>query len=84
MHLRKYGLSREAFDALNTDQSGLCAICLSPPGRGMSKKHLSVDHDHLTGRVRGLLCHHCNAALGGFKDSVVFLLAAVKYLEGGR
>ena len=37
--------------------------------------------DHETGRVRGLLCHHCNKALGGFKDSVEILTKAIKYLN---
>jgi hypothetical protein len=39
-----------------------------------------IDHDHLTGKVRGLLCHHCNAALGHVKDDPAILAALIKYL----
>ena len=61
---RKYGLSIDDYDALVEKQNGLCAICGQPPtptSRGASL--LVVDHDHETGRVRGLLCNLCNPAL---------------------
>jgi hypothetical protein len=45
-------------------------------------KYLAVDHCHKTGKIRGLLCHYCNIALGGFKDSIESLKKAIKYLEG--
>lgn len=59
-------------------QNGLCAICNSPPKANL---RLAVDHDHQTGRVRGLLCNRCNLALGAFHDSSVYLLRAISYLE---
>lgn len=63
------------------EQKGLCKICHQPPnGRW---KRLAVDHDHLTGKVRGLLCHSCNAGLGHFKDSVDALRSAISYIVGG-
>lgn len=56
---RLYGLTVEAWLALHQEQSGLCGICKKPPAKG----HLHVDHDHDTGRVRGLLCRPCNVKL---------------------
>ena len=58
------------------EQKGLCKICQNPPGQ----KGLVVDHCHVQGHVRGLLCGLCNASLGGFKDSVGLLSRAAKYL----
>lgn len=75
--LAKYGLTREQFDALSETQKGLCAIC-SGPSRG--KKRLSVDHDHETLDIRGLLCDPCNTGLGMFRDNPDLLFAAIRYL----
>lgn len=44
------------------------------------KKSLSIDHNHQTGKVRGLLCHHCNVGLGHFKDNIELLNSALDYL----
>lgn len=77
-HLRDYGLSKAEFHSLLVKQGGACAIC-----GGMertSKKVLSVDHDHATGRVRGLLCHHCNVGLGHFQDDPALLTRAAVYV----
>lgn len=72
--LRSYGLTWEAFELMMRRQSGKCAICLGRSGR------LIVDHDHVTGAVRGLLCNRCNAGLGQFQDSQSRLSAAINYL----
>jgi hypothetical protein len=78
-NLKKYGLTVKTYDALLAKQSGLCAVCHGPAvGKG---DQLSVDHDHMTGRVRGLLCHHCNAALGHLFDDPNLLRQAAIYLE---
>jgi hypothetical protein len=74
--IRKYGLSVEAFDALNRAQGGLCAICRKPP----DAPRLVIDHDHATGAVRGLLCRFCNSGLGFMRDDVATLYAAIAYL----
>lgn len=57
-------------------QGGCCAICKAPKGN-----KLCVDHDHRTGKVRGLLCSNCNAGLGMFKDSEDLLQSAKGYLN---
>ena len=74
---RLYGLSLEAYQELLAQQGGVCAICGSPPG----KRALAVDHDHVTGEVRALLCTRCNVGIGGFRDDPQLLVAAIAYLE---
>lgn len=75
----KYGLTPADHARLLADQAGVCAICRMP---GRTARGLDVDHDHLTGRVRGLLCHPCNLGLGAFKDSPEMLQTALAYLMG--
>jgi hypothetical protein len=70
-----YGLSSDDYAALLAEQNGVCAICGKTP-----KSILYVDHNHATGSVRGLLCQDCNIGLGRFKDDIVLLEAAIKYL----
>ncbi|GAA2592394.1 hypothetical protein GCM10009863_01710 [Streptomyces axinellae] len=57
------------------EQFGICPVCLKP-----DPEH--VDHDHETGRVRGVLCFSCNAALGQFKDRPDVIRRAAGYVEG--
>lgn len=82
----RFGLTLEQYEAMVQAQHNLCAICGQPERQkrnsGASKPlGLAVDHDHQTGRVRGLLCRACNRALGGFYDDPVALRAAADYLE---
>lgn len=77
--LRQYGLTPEAYQARFAEQCGLCAICRRPEQR---HPNLAVDHDHATGRVRGLLCTDCNTGIGKLGDSPERLLRAVEYLRG--
>ena len=74
---RKYGITPEEYDKLLAEQGGGCAICGRPPTPGIS---LHVDHDHVTGAIRGLLCFRCNNALGDFDDDHDRLRAALSYL----
>lgn len=76
--LQSYGLSVAEFDALLEEQGNKCAVCSSEdPG---PKGRFVVDHDHETGRVRGLLCHYCNVGIGHFSDDPERLIAAWTYL----
>ncbi|MFI0446134.1 endonuclease VII domain-containing protein [Actinomadura sp. 6N118] len=70
----RYGITEQDVERMAAQQGGLCAICLSS-----AAKH--VDHDHKTGKVRGLLCFSCNGALGQFGDDSRRMRAAAAYLE---
>lgn len=79
-----YGLSVDDYTNMLVRQGGVCAICRKPETTKSNNgyiKNLAVDHCHSTGKVRGLLCHHCNTALGKFKDDITLLEAAIKYLK---
>lgn len=73
-------MTREQFDSLVLLQGGKCAICRADKPSGRGEWH--VDHDHETGKIRGLLCHRCNVGLGHFADNVQILTDAVLYLTG--
>ncbi len=75
---RRFGLTLEQYDDMLRSQGGGCALCKRPARPG---KALHVDHDHETGRVRGLLCFTCNNALGDFEDEPARLRAAIAYLH---
>lgn len=80
-HLRtKYGLTPEQHAALLASQDGLCAICRTAEPRG---RHglWQVDHNHITGQRRGLLCHKCNVGVGSLQDSADMLRSAADYLD---
>jgi hypothetical protein len=89
-HLRRtYGLTKEQYAALFDQQRGMCAICNRPEsnrgGRhGNAEMRLSVDHDHQTGKIRGLLCMRCNTAIGALDHDQARLQAAIRYLESTR
>jgi hypothetical protein len=77
--MARYGLSEDAYDALLQSQNYSCALCKSKDPK--RKQGFVVDHDHDTGRIRGLLCHPCNIALGMLGDNVSGLQKAISYLE---
>lgn len=79
--LKKYGLTEQDYEHLLFEQGGVCKICGSATSQRTGDKYLYVDHDHVTGKVRGLLCHHCNAGIGHFKDQALLLVKAVAYLN---
>lgn len=74
---RRYGITLESYEYLLKQQQGKCAICEDDD----NGRALAVDHDHNTGKVRGLLCTNCNNGLGRFKDNPERLRAATLYLE---
>ncbi len=73
---RRYDISIHEYNSMLDLQNGNCKICNNPAG----KKQLAVDHDHATGKVRGLLCSNCNTGLGLFKDDIKLLENARRYL----
>lgn len=77
---RKYGITPEEYDSRLDQQGGRCAICrrLPPDSRGF---RMHIDHDHQTGKFRGVLCGPCNQGIGNLGDDPERLLAAVAYLH---
>ena len=79
-HLKHtYGITVEEYDELYMSQQGYCAICGIHQSQTKTKFHL--DHCHTTGKIRGLLCQHCNHLLGRARDSREILQNAIKYLD---
>ncbi len=77
-----YGMTLAQYDEMLKQQEGRCWICRRLPEECGRKSHvLNIDHDHKTGEVRGLLCHHCNAGLGCFNENTSRFDAAKAYLE---
>ena len=79
--LKKYGLTLDCYNKMLELQGFKCAICGRTDSGDSQSKRLYVDHDHATGRVRGLLCSQCNMGLGKFFDNTDFLRNAITYLE---
>lgn len=79
---RKYGITTEEYERILKEQDGCCKICGSDSYQFHNKdKKLAVDHDHNTGKIRGLLCSPCNRGLGYFMDSKDLLKKAIEYLN---
>lgn len=83
---RAYGLTVEQYEAMLASQNGVCALCCEAPKsdgvRAASRLH--VDHDHETGRVRALLCNHCNRGIGAFRDDPELMQRASLYVRKHR
>lgn len=79
----KYGITQSQYDDLIEKQGDSCAICktMEPGGRHGS---WHIDHDHATGKVRGLLCWLCNSGLGKFNDDPYLLNKAAKYVQDSK
>jgi len=76
---KKYGISRDQFEAMFETQGRRCAICRSDrPGTPSGR--FFIDHDHATGRVRAILCGHCNSAVGYVREDPAIALAVAEYL----
>jgi len=79
-----YGITQEQWDAMFTAQGNKCGN----PGCGVSKSNTALgwhtDHDHISGKVRGILCHSCNVGLGHFRDDIAKLQGAIEYLSRNR
>lgn len=75
---KRYGITLAQYNQMSADQGHVCAMCSEKPE---TAKRMHVDHDHVTGKIRALLCHHCNLLLGNAKDSIDRLRLAIAYLE---
>ena len=82
-NLKKYGLTEDQYYQMLEDQDGVCLICGKAPDLDSTRNtRLCVDHDHTTGKVRGLLCNTCNRVLGMVKDNTTTLHSMIEYLGG--
>lgn len=77
-NLKKRKVTLEQYNEAFLQQNGVCAICGLPEEQD---RNLSADHNHSTGKFRGLLCNRCNPALGAFKDNSELLYKAIAYLR---
>lgn len=75
--IRTYGITINEYEKMSIRQNHLCAICKEVSD---TNRKLVVDHDHITGDIRGLLCGRCNKSIGLFKDNTIYLNNAIKYL----
>jgi hypothetical protein len=73
----RYGISLDVYEEMFNEQEGKCKMCNSP-----SDKLLVVDHDHITNKVRGLLCQRCNCFLGYIESDGLLIKLAKLYLRG--
>lgn len=78
-----YSIPISKYKEMSKKQGDVCAICGKEEMRKRKSEvvRLSIDHNHKTGEIRGLLCHKCNVGLGHFSESVEFLLKAISYLK---
>jgi len=78
-YLRAFNMTIAEYEILLVSQNNCCAICKTKTNT--SNKRFSIDHDHQTGAVRGLLCDPCNTGLGMFRDNPGLLTEAINYLS---
>jgi hypothetical protein len=78
---RKYGITIKDFNEMLEKQQGKCAICPHKFDEKIKSQNACIDHNHETGKIRGLLCRTCNRALGLFKDNPEILYNAATYLR---
>lgn len=83
--LKYYGITKQEFEELRESHNDCCAICGMSEEDAWNKKTkhygLYIDHCHLSGEIRGLLCHSCNLIIGHAKDNIERLKSATSYLE---
>jgi hypothetical protein len=80
----RFNLSIDEYKQMLSAQGGKCAICEATENNTTGDRkdwNFAVDHDHKTGKIRGLLCNNCNRGLGLLQDSAELLLKAKEYLE---
>jgi hypothetical protein len=72
-----YGFGLDKLEDMIVEEGGLCPIC----GDSFDEVEANVDHNHTTGKIRGILCPKCNMGIGHFRDNISFLEKAIFYLE---
>jgi len=82
---KRYGINNHDYEKMLLSQNNSCAICKSvnlnfDPRVGKNRR-MAVDHCHVSGKTRGILCYKCNIGLGNFKDNIDYLLSAINYLR---
>ena len=85
-YIKRYGISTLEYIEIFIKQNGVCAICGNPETKTLLGiiTNLSVDHDHITGDVRGLLCYRCNTGIGKLRDNSDLLRKAADYLDSKK
>ena len=78
--LKRFGITQADFDMLLVKCENACSICKRPISK-LGLRGLAIDHNHTTGKVRGLLCGDCNTGLGLLKDNITILKNSINYLE---
>ena len=79
---RRYGITHQDYEVMLEEQNNRCAICETTDSGGRhTSNYFVVDHCHTTGKVRKLLCHHCNTALGLVGDNIDTLHKMIAYLN---
>ena len=84
---KSFGITLIDYEKMTDEQKGVCAICgnkettINPRHKHGMPQNLSVDHDHKTGKIRGLLCKSCNQAIGLFKENIDTMQNAINYLN---
>lgn len=78
--LKKSGFTVELFELTLHEQQGKCAICNRQLVRGRTSDSMAADHDHATGKPRGILCRRCNSVIGFVDDNPALLIEAIRYL----
>ena len=89
--IKKFNISKKKYEKMLKEQNNCCLICgrnFEDIYRNLKQNHAyytpRIDHDHKTGNVRGILCHHCNTALGSFEENPFILVRAIKYLKDNK
>lgn len=80
-YLKRYGINLEKYEIMLKEQNNKCAIC--DRHKDLFKKSFAVDHCHITGKIRGLLCFHCNTGIGKLGDNIESITKALNYLKKG-
>lgn len=80
----KFGIDLVSYYKMLGQQGDGCAICKSTDSKRKGTAYFAIDHDHVTGQVRGLLCDSCNVMLGRAKDDINILQSAILYLKANN